>query len=1046
MFGKSAVQVSSTAYERLGGNRKLLYLDKNNIYQEVSDYNSLSSDEKKRVQLASSDLNFYQLADGRISSMEVLLPHWFKEYFGEDVDITKLDPRLLRAVGFRIPTQGMNFIENIIVKGFLKSEEGDTIVVPSALVGKSGSDFDIDKLNIYLPHYYISEKDYDSPEFIEFLKNDLRARGLSLKDTSKIISTYNTEDYKKINRSTYTAKGKIEKNALLSLEDFTNSQNYDEVAFIKKSLTNYNQLYKNGEIIYVEPGDDTMPALQNKLISLISQILSLEENYRQLLTPNSSNMLQALAEEITNLKGGKPINSQTFTKLTEWNFMNLAREQFLVSKQLTAIGAVNVTNHSISQVAGIKLNQWFQDNPVTIRFPHHTDENGKILLSNITDRAGAWISETLSEALTGFVDAVKNPFVFFLNINTSTIGTYFYLNRIGVPIRDIALFHNQPIISNYLNAQAVNESILNKVNGDELAKTHIVATVMSDFVDKAFPSTIKDMRGNQATLKQLSYNAINDRSEYDWEQRKYIYPNRMFFYKTLNQLEKKIESVTAGIKNYEEGTLKNSIIQYYKGHEQGNINNITQSQAQFQLSVLSDFLEYQQQAAAITTFITGVSYDTQRTRTIIENKIQEFNFNKINQDGFISNPESILKNTFIGEMKNQKEDISNLFSNFFVSLHPNSNSSFQKIYQFLNNDNLNLRDEVKKEFLNRYQNFFLTYLLHTIPTKNINGNGEKQLNDSYSLFFGDDSFAKQLGQLQLNSKLKENKFLRELFPIISTNRNNTDNIKLFVNRMSTYEANTIIEAAINLQEIASGDKDLQNFVDNLAVFSIIQSGLQLSPITYSKVLPNSIYTELVGKIFDRFTDSGGNLISADLIYKQFFQNNWNNQTLVPNAKAGYINKNGILSIPTSYNFSKYDFVTKLFEKVDPLTGKAYTKSQKDWLIKQKKFKELFDKKLYSKFITSNYQAYYHPINKLGNSMFATEVYGVDTGSLTESQIALSSLNGFVNEISYNEAIESIKAQISKESLLPSKTSENPNYESPNENTDEDKFINDNTCE
>src|SRR5690606_15524854 len=96
----------------------------------------------------------------------------------------KIDSRLLKAIGFRIPTQGMNSIENIIIKGFTPAANGDMIVVPSEIVGKAGSDFDIDKLNLYLPNYSseVYEKSYKSEEFKNFMLEDLQHRGMSPKD------------------------------------------------------------------------------------------------------------------------------------------------------------------------------------------------------------------------------------------------------------------------------------------------------------------------------------------------------------------------------------------------------------------------------------------------------------------------------------------------------------------------------------------------------------------------------------------------------------------------------------------------------------------------------------------------------------------------------------------------------------------------------------------------------------------------------------------------------------------------------------------------
>src|SRR5690606_39135939 len=80
----------------------------------------------------------------------------FKELYGQDVNIEDIDPRLLELVGFRIPTQGLNSMEAIKIKGFLPQEAGNTIILPSEIVAKAGSDFDIDKLTIFLPNYNVT--------------------------------------------------------------------------------------------------------------------------------------------------------------------------------------------------------------------------------------------------------------------------------------------------------------------------------------------------------------------------------------------------------------------------------------------------------------------------------------------------------------------------------------------------------------------------------------------------------------------------------------------------------------------------------------------------------------------------------------------------------------------------------------------------------------------------------------------------------------------------------------------------------------------------
>ena len=97
--------------------------------------------------------------------MQVYLPSRFKDEMGltiENVNDPNLDPDLLQLIGFRIPTEGLNSMDFIEVAGFLPASFGDTVIVPSEIVGKAGSDYDIDKLNIYFPN---ADKDLNRIKF-----------------------------------------------------------------------------------------------------------------------------------------------------------------------------------------------------------------------------------------------------------------------------------------------------------------------------------------------------------------------------------------------------------------------------------------------------------------------------------------------------------------------------------------------------------------------------------------------------------------------------------------------------------------------------------------------------------------------------------------------------------------------------------------------------------------------------------------------------------------------------------------------------------------
>ncbi|MCK9429276.1 MAG: hypothetical protein M0R17_04680 [Candidatus Omnitrophica bacterium] len=141
-------------------NDSLVIKQKNNggaFYQQPSTLHESSGlrtyDAENGSLKSSEDLKAYINKDGKIGSMEVMLPNMYK-----NIPIEKLNEILLNGIAFRIPTQGLASIEAIKVIGFLPESEGDTIVLPSAIVKKAGSDYDIDKLNVYLPYVYYNKK------------------------------------------------------------------------------------------------------------------------------------------------------------------------------------------------------------------------------------------------------------------------------------------------------------------------------------------------------------------------------------------------------------------------------------------------------------------------------------------------------------------------------------------------------------------------------------------------------------------------------------------------------------------------------------------------------------------------------------------------------------------------------------------------------------------------------------------------------------------------------------------------------------------------
>lgn len=941
MNGKAAVQISSTLTET--GTRKLVYL-KNGTYTLVGDINKLTPEERATVRITSNDLKFYENG-----VMEVYVPNYLEAYLPEGAvfELANIDPEILRLVGFRIPTQSMGQIENIKIKGFLPKELGDIVVVPTEIVGKAGSDFDIDKLNMLLPNFYmVGDKfAYIDPAMSEKEFNKIVKDELSKTEAQRVLTSI-----------------------------FRGDKVKDENQ-VRQSLTR--------------------KKLENKLIKQMRDLLELPENFRQLITPNNAETLKELRNEISYKLKNKRKDEADPTGLSEFLKMAEIRERYVSSKVLVGIGAVHITSHTMCQLGDIKLSGFYNDlsdgvrKPINIRLKTSPKKDGKYSLALIENAEGVLITDLLSEAMTGFVDAAKDPFVFELNFNNDTAGTWFYLLKLGVPLNDVAYLHTQPIIEEYTTYKQANNSIVREINKRDDPKVKL-------------------------TKRQLKAKAMN-------KYFKFLYGHDIF----QAAMESKKEYATAwayAAEDLAKYKADNPIIKTSTMRDDiKNLNKedhkLTKEEAIRQLFILNEYLDYAEQASNLTQFVNSINYDTARTKSLVENILQEVNWKKTENDKFIDNPNDILDNTFLRNLKNKRESLQSMFKDFFVILNDKTRPTLDLIINKIsgkefaydefayNEDSVydpifeqTYKKEEKIEILNRFQNFFLNYLLGTV--KFTKRGKEISVNQYYKLFrdhINQPSLAKQL--IEMKKKYPLNQALQELYPIINSDQGGTDNIKLFGTKMSTYENNVVIESFANLMDLAktNGDRALEDFLDRITVFAIMQSGVQQSPISYTKALPTSMYSDMVAGIINRYTDDYSFEIDKDLIYKQFHQNYWKNPNIVErvwdiNKKVPFVQDQvpNITINPNGFN-AKYlanKFLLNMWRK---------TNSKEEIERMRKNKEDIYNYQLYQYSHFDGETHVYTPINRLGNGMYMTEVYDKDTAIMGPFDSPNFLINEYVNE-------------------------------------------------
>jgi hypothetical protein len=1005
MSGKSSPQVASTTYE--AAPRNYVYL-KDGIYKTLtkSELKGLTEEEKASIRMQSSDLKFYHSKDGKIQGVEMYITWPFTEVTPEELGlklvngiylmpeggIKGIDNELLKAIGFRIPTQGMNSIESIIIKGFTPITNGDMIVVPSEIVGKAGSDFDIDKLNIYLGNYFVDilGKDYSGKDFRDFMINDMISSGADQIYADNVMNVITSEQFKQINESTYTDRGKIVKGAKTSLSDISASkETQEDLAFIKASLSRYNASVKGQKVIrYIKPTLGTKESLQNKLINIMSELILRPENYAQLVAPNTTDTLKDLAEEIKGWKvdaGTKQLEDEKSpTYLRTFIGSNSIRERYLTAKRMVGIAAVHSTFHVMAQVSGLKLNNRYSSKSiyylnakgedtktVNIKLTHHgRDENGLYSIGHRLDKAGAFISELISQALSGFVDGAKDPFVFDLNFSLNTASTWFYLQHHGVPVDEIAYFFNQPILDSLFKETSKNRSSFKVINGENLTRKELFYKVIAPYYNKVVGGDLEAMLAGAAQSSKAQEDAL-----------------QKLILAELNEIRDSLETFDSKelIKAIKDGS---------------------NADARLQIAVIMDYVEYEAQARLMSNFMQAIGYDTNKTKTVQENMLQIGRWERSKQENFVNNPDSILESTFLGEMKDQKEDIFSMFRNFFITLSPEIQEVFQPLYDKIDNPEFFIMKDDAINLINRYQNFVIAYLLHTTPYMNTEGKQET-LNTLYQdLFTGENSFAGTLYKYK-NSEdpnISDNLIIKELVPLMTDDATKTDNIMLFRNKIDTFQINNVIEAYNNLRSYGekTADDKLVKFADDLAKFSILQSGLQSSFIDYKKVLSTEIYSELVKTILDRFKLDPS--ISVDQVWKSFHQNNWYNRSIVTKAPAWLRIKSGQLAISPLSSVIVNDYLIKYVR--NPKISKEELKKMK----KDKTLAQAFQPVLFQKTEQKDKKGkiIYMPIGKAGNRNRMLEIYKDDQESI---------LPGNVMQIETQDALTAAEGYVSAEDLM-----------------------------
>lgn len=416
-------------------------------------------------------------------------------------------PNILSILAYRIPTERDYSMINLRVKRFSQKTAGGTIKVPAQGTTISGFDFDIDKL--YFMRYEFKSRPLSKEDvekiWKDFYNDNPKVKGALLKAREDEENTQSLiEEIFKPYIHSDLAKGIVEtdgtKDRLYKYWKDAGLEGSPREAiseYISANAEKYNTEFMSYDYTKT-PLDNDRAARNNMLINLIQHRLMDEETFEQRYTPggfaNASKAARFLRElTFGSLSGITDGNNVDFNAIEERakdkgsdpepNYdpsdpMTIItyNQQNQVAGKLIGIFANQNTNHAFASL----MQAFYLKKPIA--FGEHPEGLSDML--HKTDYEA--IDLNVAEFLAASVDAVKDPVLNFLNLNTVTADAGAVLARLGYSTRDIGLLFNQPIIKEICEYK-FNNGVSVEVALSEILSQYKVDA--SETIPEANPST-----------------------------------------------------------------------------------------------------------------------------------------------------------------------------------------------------------------------------------------------------------------------------------------------------------------------------------------------------------------------------------------------------------------------------------------------------------------------------------------------------------------------------------------------------------------------------
>jgi len=929
------LQIDNKAMKQSNASAEIQALRKLKAYRkDISD-----SDLQKMSPEARAE--FLRTAD--TLAMEVYMPHAFKEFYGEDIpEYIKLTDEVREAIGFRIPTEGYNSIEYIKIVDFLPVGMGSTIIVPSEIVAKSGADFDIDKLTLYLPNVelvgdtlqpmrridpstatvedveYLRKTDLDNYKSLFFKTFPTNKALEHIKDLTEIYSSKSAveslfKDYAQVPevkafKEKLKEKKETASNIINPVDKAAAYRAIDKLRddFLDRAISAPHTIFEGGSMSnarmfqldimerlaekdrllhdrffkLTSKDVQTKKYMQNQVQNIMRDILKHPLSFDQLITPVGAFTLKDIAYKIDKL-----VNKEDWVgdERVKKDLVDMLSLDNLISTEFImnqTIGGTGIVASSSTHVAKLQRVNMAFNKDAGVVFNFSEVDPSYSISKTYTYRSDVTINSLMQQYISGYVDGEKDPFVTYVNAGKEGAPVHMALETIGLPLETALAFMSQPILFEYFALKNENQSqaAMSLPYGVEAYKS-----------DKDIIASLITKYGGVGGSVQLSEELLAP-----------------YIGKDLLVTEENSD---------------NDVVETF-----GDIAR------EIQVQVLQDFIRYKEYARHLKNLEVTHSYDKLKLKNESESIYLEALERKVRVDGIFTGIGALTssKNSMLSYGRNAIKSSTKLLESVDLK---NTSTALREVFIGKAYDMIESglsRDDITYT-LNRFDNFITANLIQSATY------GEETISDMRArLFQGPNSLPRRIDALQKSGEV-QNLVIDSLLPlldpyIMGTTMATVDGLKLHRGKYDIGMVDILKESFEDLRLLAP------DIHQDLVIFSVLQSGVDYSQNSFAAIIPPADVAAITKNVFDGFLNSSDVGGKAKRLWHSFLDNNWHNsvishQVYVGDSKSAIFHADEIKADANAFPWVKKNSLTLSRKVGEVYSYSHFTRNRKgdDWL-------------------------------------------------------------------------------------------------------------------